>query len=107
MFNVKLKSMVTIVGVTKKMSSKTNLEFNLLNLLGSPEVLLSRATGKPYLSARKATLACNMDEVMAKSLIGTTLPGEIQEQECKPFDLTLPTGKKIKVSRTFQYVTTE
>ena len=99
--------MVTIVGISKKTSSKTNEEFTVLNLQGSPEVLKSRISGKPYLSARKATLPCALDEEFAKLLIGTTLPGDIQEMECKPFDLALPTGKKIKVSRTFQYVTAE
>jgi len=95
--------MVTIVAVSKKKSSKTNEEFAILHVQGDPEVLKSKTTGRPYLSARKATLPCTLDFSLAKSLIGTTLNGSIELADCNEYEVVLPNGKKLKVNRCFQY----
>ena len=95
--------MVTIVAVSKKTSLKTKEEFTVLHLQGSPEVLKSKTSGKPYLSARKATLPCTLEFNYAKSLIGSTLNGSIELVGCKEYEIVLPTGKKLKINRSFQY----
>jgi hypothetical protein len=95
--------MVTIVAVSKKTSSKTNEEFTVLHVQGNPEVLKSKTTGRPYLSAHKATLPCTLDINFAKTLIGSTLNGSIELVDCKEYEIVLPGGKKLKVNRSFQY----
>jgi hypothetical protein len=44
-----------------------------------------------------------LDDDLAKSLIGQTLPGSIEKVACTPFEVKLPTGKKVKISEKFQY----
>jgi hypothetical protein len=70
--------MVTITGLEKRKSADGK-EFTVLNLLGSIEVAISKATWKPYLTARKTSIPCTFDEVMAKNLVGQTLAGEIEK----------------------------
>jgi hypothetical protein len=73
-------NMVTITGLEKRKTADGK-EFNVMTLQGSIEVVISKATGKPYLTARKTSIPCTFDEVMAKTLVGQTLPGEIERIE--------------------------
>ena len=81
--------MVTIVGLEKRKTADGK-EFNVMNLQGSVEVAISKATGKPYLTARKTSIPCTFDEVMAKSLVGQQLPGEIERMEVDEYDFLVP-----------------
>jgi hypothetical protein len=95
--------MVTITGLEKRKAADGK-EFNVLSLQGSIEVAISKATGKPYLTARKTSIPCTFDEVMAKNLIGQTLPGEIERQEVDEYEFVVPgTKKKIKLSHSYRY----
>jgi len=95
--------MVTITGLEKRKSADKK-EFNVLNLQGSIEVAISKATGKPYLTARKTSIPCTFDDVMAKGLIGQTLPGEIERVEVDEYEFTIPgTKKKLKLNHSYQY----
>lgn len=96
--------MVKIVKFEKKMNPKTNESYSVLVLQGDPEVMTSKATGRPYVTARKATIPCALEEKEAEALVGQTLPGEIEKVACSPFEVKLPTGKKVKISTTFQYL---
>jgi hypothetical protein len=95
--------MVTIVGLEKRKTADGK-EFNVMSIQGSIEVVVSKATGKPYLTARKTSIPCTFDEVMAKSLIGQTLPGEIERMEVDEYEFLVPgTKKKIKLNHSFRY----
>lgn len=95
--------MVTITGLEKRKNADQK-EFNVLNLQGSIEVVISKTTGKPYLTARKTSIPCTFDEVMAKSLIGQTLPGEIERVEVEAYEFTVPgTKKKLKLTHSYRY----
>jgi hypothetical protein len=94
---------VTIVGLERKTNLKTNEPYTVLVLQGKAVVLQSKATSRPYVSASKTTIPCALDDVLAKSLIGQSLPGSIEKVACTPFEVKLPTGKKIKISEKFQY----
>jgi hypothetical protein len=95
--------MVTIVGIEKRKTADKK-EFNVLNLQGSIEVVISKETGKPYLTARKTSIPCTFDEVLAKSLIGQTLPGEIERIQVEPYEFVVPgTKKKLKLTHSYQY----
>jgi hypothetical protein len=95
--------MVTITGLEKRKAADGK-EFNVLNLLGSIEVVVSKETGKPYLTARRTSIPCTFDEVMAKTLIGQTLPGEIERMEVDEYEFVVPgTKKKIKLTHSYRY----
>jgi hypothetical protein len=96
--------MVTIVKLEKKMNPKTNEPYSVLVLQGDAEVMMSKATGRPYVTARKASIPCALDENQAKALVGQSLPGAIERQECTPFEVKNPAGKKIKITSSFQYL---
>ena len=80
---------MSFVGLEKRKAADGK-EFNVMNLQGSVEVAISKATGKPYLTARKTSIPCKFDEVMAKSLIGQQLPGEIERMEVDEYDFLVP-----------------
>src|SRR5665647_3692097 len=94
---------VTIIGLEKKKNLKSQEIYSVLVLQGNAEVLKSKVTSRPYVSARKTTIPCALDDVLAKSLIGQTLQGSIEKVACTPFEVKLPTGKKIKITEKFQY----
>jgi hypothetical protein len=95
--------MVTIIGLEKRKAADGK-EFNVMNLQGSVEIAISKATGKPYLAARKSSIPCTFDEVLAKSLIGHQLPGEIERIEVDEYEFLVPgTKKKIKLNHSYRY----
>jgi len=98
--------MVTIVGIENRKSSDGKTSFNVITLQGKVEVVVSKETGRPYLTARKTSIPCTFDEVMAKSLIGQTLPGDIERIEVEPYEFTIPgTKKKLRLSHSYRYST--
>jgi hypothetical protein len=102
--NLKFQTnMVTIVGLEKRKAADGK-EFNVMSLQGSVVVAISKATGKPYLTARKSSIPCTFDEILAKSLIGQSLPGEIERVEVDEYEFVVPgTKKKIKLNHSYRY----
>lgn len=95
--------MVTIVGLEKRKAADGK-EFNVMILQGSIVVAISKTTGKPYLTARKSSIPCTFDEVLAKTLIGQSLPGEIERIEVDEYEFVVPgTKKKLKLTHSFRY----
>jgi hypothetical protein len=99
--------MVQIVAFQKKENSRTKESYSVLVLQGDPEVLISKSSGRPYISAKKTTIPCALEENQAQALIGKELPGSIERVSCAPFEVKLATGKKVKVSSVFQYIAPE
>ena len=98
--------MVQIIGFEKKLS-KNKQSFSVLILAGEPEVMISKTSGRPYVSARKTTIPCALEDNQAQALIGKELPGSIERVSCTPFEVKLATGKKVKISSVFQYLAPE
>jgi hypothetical protein len=98
--------MVQIIGFEKK-QSKSKESYAVLILQGEPEVLISKTSGRPYISARKTTIPCALEDNQAQALIGKELPGSIERVSCAPFQLTLATGKKVKISSAYQFIPLE
>ena len=98
--------MVQIIGFEKK-QSKSKESYAVLILAAEPEVMISKSSGRPYVSARKTTIPCALEEIQAQALIGKELPGSIERVSCAPFKLKLATGKEIKISTAFQYLPPE
>lgn len=96
--------MVTIVAMEKRTNKAKNQDFNVMVLQGNVEVVISKTTGRPYLTARKTSISCTFSEEFGKQLVGQTLPGIIEKKECNPYEFTIPNSKKkITLNHTFQY----
>ena len=99
----KLKTMITIVGFEKR-KNKEDEEFNVLILQGGIETVISKQTGKPYITARKTSIPCTFGDEFAKNLIGNEMPGSIERIECDPYEYMVPeTGEVINLTHTYQY----
>src|SRR4030042_4714745 len=95
--------MVTISGVEKRKNQQDE-QFNVLIIQGGIESVLSKQTGKPYLTARKTSVPCTFDDIFAKNLVGTELPGNIDRVPCDPYEYEIPkTGEKLTLEHTYQY----
>jgi hypothetical protein len=99
--------MVQIIGFEKKKNEKTQVPYSVLILAGEPEVMISKSSGRPYVTARKTTIPCALEENQAQALIGKELPGSIERVACTPFEVKLATGKKVKISTAFQFLPAE
>src|SRR5664280_1963841 len=98
--------MVQIIGFEKK-QSKSKESYAVLILAAEPEVMISKSSGRPYISAKKTTIPCALEENQAQALIGKELPGSIERVACTPFEVKLANGKKVKISTAFQFLPTE
>jgi hypothetical protein len=80
-------------------------EFNLLVVQGGIEPLVSKKTGKTYLTMRKANVSTTFDAASCESLIGIELQGSIEKVICEPYDYTVKeTGEIITLTHNWQYV---
>lgn len=100
---IKTRIMVTIIKFKKRVNQEGK-EYGVLVLQGSIETVRSQTTNRPYLTAKKTAVPTTFDDVFAKNLIGQTLPGQIERQECEPYIFTNPeTGEEMELSHTFVY----
>lgn len=80
-------------------------DFFALEVQGGIEAVKSRTTGRMYITARTARVACTFDEETCKSLIGTSLPGKIQKVEVEPYEYVIEeTGEVIERSHRYELV---
>jgi len=94
--------MVKVIGTEKRTSEKG--EFNILILQGGAEIVMSKATGKAYVTAHKVKLPSTFDERSAKELIGTSMPGKIVKEACVPYEYKIPqTGELVTLDFTYRY----
>lgn len=95
--------MVTITDY-KTATNADGEEFYMLVLQGGVESVLSKESGRFYLTARKATVTTTFNEVTCKSLIGQQLPGGIERQEVDPYTyINEDTGEAIQLSHRYHY----
>ena len=81
-------------------------QFVVLNLIGGVELIQSSSTGKFYATARKASIPSTFTPEVAKTLLGTQVPGKIIRVECKPYSYTVPeTGEEVTLNHHWEYVT--
>lgn len=108
LFNLKIyKTMVQITGY--KVYEKENGDsFCVLIVQGGVEAVVSKETGRTYLTARSARVSCTFNETMCKSLIGTSLPGSITKVEVEPYEFTIEsTGEIIERTHRYDYMSDE
>lgn len=99
--------MVRIVD-SKEIKKEDGTIFYALIVQGGVEVAISKESGKPYFTARKAQMASTFDLGTCKSLIGTELPGEIKKVQVIPYKyVNKETGDSFMMSHRYEYVTEE
>ena len=83
-------------------------EFCALKVQGGIEAVQSKETGKMYLTALSASLACTFNKETCKSLIGTDFPGSVRKVNAEPYEYAIPTtGEIVTLTHRFEYVSEE
>jgi hypothetical protein len=92
----------------KTSESNSGKSFVSLKIQGGVEAVQSQQTGKMYLTFRTCLLPTTFSEEVAKSLIGSQLPGAVQRVACEPYEYVVKdTGEVIMLSHKYEYVPTE
>lgn len=78
--------MVTITGYRTRLSQKGDKKI-YFQLEGGLKTTQSKSTGKAYLTSLKAAVFANVDEEVAKAMIGHQLPGTIEQLKVEPYEL--------------------
>lgn len=96
--------MLTVTAYVSR-TSQEGKPFCALELTSDdPEMVLSRATGKYYITARKCFMSSTFSEVICKNFIGKQFPGSIAKVECEPYKFTVPeTGEVITRQHRYEY----
>jgi len=96
--------MVTVSNYAVR-ETKDGRTFISLELNGGLELVQSMETGRFYGTSRKTSLPCTFTEEVAKSLIGSSIPGSIQRVACEPYQYVIrETGEEITLNYQYQYV---
>jgi len=96
--------MVKVIGTETKVNPRTKENYNVIVLLGNVEIMKSKSSGKPYLTAKKVTMPTTLTSEQAAELVGTSLPGEIEKVDCPEYEIKMPgSNKKVKINHTFQF----
>ena len=93
-----------IIAFEKKENARTKQNYSVLVLQSEPEVMISKSSGRPYISVRRTSIPCALEENQAQALIGKELPGSIERVSCTPFEVKLANGKKVKIATAFQFL---
>lgn len=96
--------MVRIISY-KSRQREDGTSFCALEVQGGIEMVLSQKTNQYYATAKKTFISSTFDEQTCQALIGTEMPGNIQKQECEPYEyLVKETGESIILQHRFVYV---
>lgn len=95
--------MVTVSGVETRKNSKGEA-FAVLILTGDLQIVNSKTTGKQYATIHKISIPCTFPKNVAKTMIGKELPGEIQKQDCEPYEYaSKTTGDVLTLKHSYAY----
>ncbi len=79
--------------------------FFVLELQGGVEMVKSLETNQFYATAKKSYVTSTFDEETCKALIGTSMPGKIEKQECEPYQYTVKeTGEELILNHRHVYI---
>ena len=95
--------MVKIINCHER-QNKEGKSFIALELMGDVELLQSLRSGKFYATSRRTSITSTFTEEVAKSLIGSILPGKIVRVESEEYDFTIPdSGEVIKLAHKYEF----
>src|SRR5690554_47871 len=79
--------------------------FFVLELQGGIEMVKSQETNQFYATAKRAFITSTFDEETCKALMGTSMPGKIEKQECEGYHYTVKeTGEVIVLTHRYVYM---
>jgi len=87
----------------KVSQAKDGSQFISLIVEGGLEMIQSQSSGSFYAKAKKCFIPFTADESVAKSMIGTSLPGTIERVSCPPYEYKMESGEVVKLFHTYQY----
>lgn len=68
------------------------------------EFVVSKITGKHYVTVRKCWISSTFNEIIAQKMLGKQMQGSIIKQECEPYEFTIPeTGEVITRQHRYEY----
>ncbi|RYY12794.1 MAG: hypothetical protein EOO04_33000 [Chitinophagaceae bacterium] len=83
---------------------KDGTSFITLTLTGGLEMVQSQTSGKWRAVVRKCQIPASFDEDLAKTMIGTQLPGSVVRVQVDPYDFTdEQSGEVITLSHSWSY----
>jgi len=95
--------MVTVTDFRKCTNAKGE-SFCALVLMGGITFVMSSKSNKYYATAWRGSIPSTFSEEFCKSLIGKTLPGEIEKVECGPYEYKIPsTGETILLTHQYRF----
>lgn len=96
--------MVRIISY-KQRQKEDGTEFYLLEVQGGIEMVLSKATGQYYATAKKATVSTTFDEETCKGLIGSQMAGKISKITTEPYQYTIKeSGEEVTLNHKYIYL---
>jgi hypothetical protein len=95
--------MVTVTNY-KKSQQESGKDFFSLELQGGIEPVLSKSTGRFYLTMRSCYVSTTFDEHTCMELIGKSLPGRVNKVPCEPYEYTMKdSGEVIMLEHRWEY----
>lgn len=95
--------MVTVTNYAERLR-KDGTSFITLELSGGFELVQSSNTGRFYGTIRKTSIPCTFNGEMAKTLIGSQMPGNIVRVQVDPYDfVNTRTGEVLRLQHSYSY----
>lgn len=83
-------------------------EFNVLIVQGGITPVLSKETGKFYLTSKKASIPCTFDNDSCAELVGTSLDGKVVKVKTEPYSYVIEdTGESVEIDYRYEYLNEE
>ena len=96
--------MVRIVNYKERQVEGGSIFF-VLELQGDVEMVKSQETNQFYATARRTFITSTFDEETCKALIGTSMPGKIEKQDCEGYHYTVKeTGEVVVLTHRYVYM---
>lgn len=95
--------MLRIIDAVPRVNSEGE-EFYALILQDGLQLVKSQETGRYYATAKKTSITSTFDEEVAKSMIGSEIPGSIHKVSCEPYSYTVEdTGEVLTLDFRWEY----
>lgn len=95
--------MLNIIEVAPRVNSDGEQFFALI-LEDGLQLVKSKETGNYYATAKSTSITSTFTEEVAKSMIGSEIPGTIQKVACESYEYTIKdTGEVIMLEHRWQY----
>ena len=96
--------MVTIINY-KERQREDGTSFNVLEIQGGIDLVMSQTTGQYYATSKRAYLSSTFNAQTCETLLGSQLPGSIAKQPCEPYEyLVKETGETVELNHRWVYV---